>query len=300
MGSAAAQARVLLVLTMVFWGGNAVAGKFAVGEVSPFLLSWFRWTIAAVVLGALAWPRLIRDWPTIRARLPYLVAMGSIGFTVFNGMLYYALISTTAINATIIQAAMPMFIFALNFAIYRTTATPLQIAGYTLTLAGVAVAAGRGDLLELAGLDFNRGDLLMIVATVIYAGYSVALRQKPRVHWLSFVAMLVAIGSVASLPFVALEAASGTLIWPRTTLAWTVVAYAAIFPSILAQAFFIRGIEVLGSNAGGLYLNLMPIMGALLSVALLGEHFHLFHAVALALVLGGIAVAQRRPRLARG
>ena len=299
MGSATAQARVMLVLTMVFWGGNAVAGKLAVGEVSPFLLSWFRWTIAALALGAVAWPRLIRDWPTIRSRLPYLVAMGSIGFTVFNGMLYYALTSTTAINATIIQAAMPMFIFALNFAIYRTTVTRLQLSGYTLTLAGVAVAAGGGDLLALAGLGFNRGDLLMIVATMIYAGYSVALRQKPLVHWLSFVTMLVTIGSVASLPFVALEAASGTFIWPETTLAWTVIAYAAIFPSIIAQAFFIRGIEVLGSNAGGLYLNLMPIMGALLSVALLGERFHLFHAIALVLVLGGIAVAQRRPSPAR-
>ncbi|HRY27496.1 MAG TPA: DMT family transporter, partial [Geminicoccaceae bacterium] len=179
MGSAVAQARVMLVLTMLFWGGNAVAGKLAVGEVSPFLLSWFRWTIAALVLGAFAWPHLRRDWRTIRARLPYFVAMGALGFTVFNGLLYYALISTTAINATIIQAAMPMFIFALNFVIYRTTATPWQILGYTLTLAGVAVAAGRGDLLGLAGLDFNLGDVLMILATVIYAAYSVALRQKP-------------------------------------------------------------------------------------------------------------------------
>lgn len=294
MGSAVAQARVMLVLTMLFWGGNAVAGKLAVGEVSPFLLSWFRWTIAALVLGAFAWPHLRRDWRTIKARLPYFVAMGALGFTVFNGLLYYALISTTAINATIIQAAMPMFIFALNFVIYRTTATPWQILGYTLTLAGVAVAAGRGDLLGLAGLDFNLGDVLMIVATVIYAAYSVALRQKPQVHWLGFVAMLVGIGSLASLPFVALEALTGTFIWPRTSLAWTVIVYAAVFPSIVAQAFFIRGIEVLGSNAGGLYLNLMPIMGALLSIALLGERFHLFHAAALVLVLGGIALAQRR------
>ncbi|MEZ5907134.1 MAG: DMT family transporter, partial [Geminicoccaceae bacterium] len=268
--------------------------KFAVGEVSPFLLSWFRWTIAALVLATFAWPGLRRDWPVIRANLPYLVAMGAIGFTVFNGLLYYALISTTAINATIIQAAMPMFIFGLNFVIFRTAATPLQIAGYTLTLAGVVVAAGRGDILGLAGLDLNRGDLLMIVATFIYASYSVALRQKPRMHWLSFVTTLIAIGSVASLPFVGVEALGGALIWPHTPVAWAVIAYTAIFPSILAQAFFIRGIEVLGSNAGGLYLNLIPIMGALLSVALLGEHFQLFHATALVLVLGGIAVAQRR------
>lgn len=299
VGGAVAQARIMLVLTTLFWGGNAVAGKFAVGEVSPFLLSWFRWTIAAAILLAIAWPKLRRDWPVIRANLPYLVAMGAIGFTVFNALLYYALTSTTAINATIIQAGMPMFIFALNFLIFRTRATPLQVAGYTLTLIGVAVAAGRGNLLGLAELDLNEGDLLMVVATVIYASYSVALRQKPEMHWLSFVTTLIAVGSLASLPLVAVEAANGTLIWPSTPLAWTVVAYTAIFPSILAQAFFIRGIEVLGSNTGGLFLNLIPIMGALLSVALLGEHFQLFHATALALVLGGIAMAQRR-QLAAG
>jgi len=214
---------LLLVLTMLFWGGNAVAGKFAVGEVSPFLLSWFRWTIAALVLGAFAWPYLRRDWPVIRANMRYLIAMGAIGFTVFNGLLYYALTSTTAINATIIQAGMPMFIFALNFVIFRTTATPLQFVGYTLTLVGVAVAAGRGNLLGLAELDLNEGDLLMVVATVIYASYSVALRQKPDMHWLSFVTTLIAIGSLASLPLVAVEAANGTLIWPATPLAWTVV-----------------------------------------------------------------------------
>ncbi|MEZ5905092.1 MAG: EamA family transporter [Geminicoccaceae bacterium] len=70
MGSAVAQARVMLVLTTLFWGGNAVAGKFAVGEAPPFLLSWFRWTIAALVLATFAWPGLRRDWPVIRANLP--------------------------------------------------------------------------------------------------------------------------------------------------------------------------------------------------------------------------------------
>jgi drug/metabolite transporter (DMT)-like permease len=284
----------MLVLTTAFWGGNAVAGKFAVGEVSPFVLTFLRWTLAALIVLSFAWPHLKRDWPVIRARLPYLSLMGAMGFGVFAGLLYLGLVTTTAINATIIQAAMPMFIFALNFAFFRTAATPLQILGYSLTLVGVAVAAGQGDLLGLLSLELNRGDLFVILASITYAGYSVALRQKPQVHWLSFITILFMAGALASIPFVIAETLTGTAIWPTSAAGWTVLVYVTLLPSLVAQAFFIRANEVLGSNAAGLFLNLIPIMGAILSVALLGERFHLFHATSLALVLGGIALAQRR------
>lgn len=284
----------MLVLTMAFWGGNAVAGKFAVGEISPFVLTFLRWASAAVIVMSIAWPHLRRDWPTIKERLPYLSVMGAMGFCVFAGLLYLGLVTTTAINATIIQAAMPMFIFALNFAFFRTSATPLQFLGYSLTLVGVAVAAGQGDLLGLLALELNRGDLFVILAAITYAGYSVALRQKPKMHWLSFLTVLFIAAALASIPFVVAETLTGHAIWPHSTTGWTVLAYVTLLPSLLAQAFFIRGNEVLGSNAAGLFLNLIPIMGAIFSVALLGERFHLFHATSLALVLGGIALAQRR------
>jgi len=300
MATARLQAAVMLVLTTLFWGGNAVAGKIAVGEVSPLLLTWFRWTIAAVVVTLLARQRLLQDWPVIRSRLPYLATMGALGFTVFNGLLYTGLTTTTAINATIIQAAMPMFIFALNFVVFRTSARPLQIIGYALTLLGVAVAAGQGSLTALADLALVPGDILIIGASVIYASYTVALAKKPAMHWQSFLVALLATASIAALPLVAIEAMTTTFVLPATPTAWTVIAYTAIFPSILAQAFFIRGNEILGSNTAGLFLNLIPIMGTLLSVLLLGERFQLFHAAALALVLGGIAMAQASADKSKG
>ena len=284
----------MLLLTVAFWGGNAVAGRFAVGEVSPFVLTFLRWALAALIVVSFAWPHLRRDWPTIKSRLPYLSIMGAMGFGVFAGLLYMGLVHTTAINATIIQAAMPMFIFALNFAFFRTATTPLQVLGYSLTLVGVAVAAGQGNLEGLLALEFNRGDLFVILAAFTYAGYSVALRQKPQMHWLSFLTVLFVAGALAATPFVIAETLTGNAIWPTSTTGWTVLAFVTLLPSLLAQAFFIRGNEVLGSNAAGLFLNLIPIMGAIFSVALLGERFHLFHAASLVLVLGGIALAQRR------
>ena len=162
-------AYLLLMVTMVFWGGNAVAGRFAVGDISPLLLTWFRWNLGAAVLLFIARDHLRRDWPAIRRDLPYLVFMGAIGFAVFNALLYTALTFTTAINATIVQAGIPMFIFILNFLIFRTSIQSVQILGYSLTLIGVLVVASRGDFRQLADLDANLGDVIMIVAALVYA-----------------------------------------------------------------------------------------------------------------------------------
>jgi len=291
---ARAQAWLMLVLTTLFWSGNAIAGKFAVGEVSPMLLTWLRWTLAASLMLVVARHHLRHDWAAMKKHLPYLAMMGALGFTGFSGLLYSGLIRTTAINATIIQAGMPMFIFVLNLVIFRTASRPLQLIGYTTTLVGVAIAAGQGDLFALASLGINDGDLMIIAAAIIYASYSVALRSKPQVHWQSLLAALLTAASLAALPLAIIEARTTTFIWPDSRTAWTVDAYTTIFPSLLAQAFFIRANEIIGSNAAGLFLNLIPIMGALLAVALLGEQFHLYHALSLVLVLGGIALAQRQ------
>lgn len=286
-------AYLLLLITMIFWAGNAVAGRFAVGEVSPLCLTWLRWTFGAAVLLTMARHHLKRDWPVLRQHLLYIVLMGASGFAIFNAFLYSALVHTTAINATIVQAGMPMIIFLLNFLIYRTTVRWFQIIGYSITLGGVLVAASQGQLTLLLGLDINRGDLIMLMAVLIYATYSVGVRSKPELHWLSFLTALFVVAAIISIPLVAYEATTTAFIWPASTTGIAVVLYTAIFPSIIGQALFIRAIELIGGNAAGLFINLVPIFGAILAVLLLGEKFHPFHAIALMLVLGGIMVAQR-------
>lgn len=288
-------APLLLALMALFWGGNAVAGKFAVGHISPLLLTLARWGFASVILMVLGRRHLRRDWPVIRARAPYLFAMGALGFAAVNGLFYTALLYTTAINATIIQAGMPMFIFILGFLFFRARTSRAQAMGYSLTLGGVAVAAFRGAFGEPGEIGINRGDLMMLVAALLYAAYSVALQAKPNIHGLSFLAVIVTSAAIAAVPLALYESTTDGFIWPATATGWSVVAYTAIFPSILAQGCYIRGVELLGGNKSAMYLNLVPIFGALLSVILLGETFHIFHGVALALVIAGIVLAQKPP-----
>ncbi len=289
-------AYLLLLITMVFWAGNAIAGRLAVGEVSPLVLTWLRWTLGAFVLIILAWPHLLRDWPTLCRHWRYIAFMGATGFACFNAFLYSALVHTTALNSTILQAGIPMIIFSLNYLIFRTAVRWLQIVGYSVTLFGVLVATSQGDIDQLLGLEVNRGDLIMLAAVSVYSIYSVALRSKPELHWLSFLAALFVTAALVSLPLAVYETLSSAAIWPTSLRGAGVVLYTAIFPSIIGQALFIRGIELIGANAAGLFVNLVPIFGALLAVMILGEAFQAYHAIALALVLGGIMVAQRRAR----
>ncbi|HEY6632175.1 MAG TPA: DMT family transporter [Rhizobiaceae bacterium] len=284
-------AYTILLLTTLFWGGNAVAGKLAVGHVSPMLLNTARWGFAFFIICIIGWPRLKADWPKVRERAVYLLLLGAVGFAVYNAALYSALLYTSAVNASIENAGIPMVIFLANFLIFRLRPSSAQMLGFLISLLGVALTVSQGDLSRLLSLDLNFGDLLVLVAVLVYSGYAVLLRVKPQVHWQSLMIALTAGAFLASIPLAAVEAYAGAVILPDA-LGWGVILYTTIFASLLSQIFFMRGVELIGSNRAGLFINLMPVFGTLLSVILLREAFHLHHAIALALVLGGIALSE--------
>lgn len=285
-----------LCITSLFWGGNSVAGKMAVGHVSPMMLTTLRWLIALAVILVLMTPQIRRDWEKIRQHWLQLLAYGAVGFTLFNAFLYSAVKYTSAINAVILQAGIPMLIFLFNFALFRTQASIAQVIGFTVTLIGVLTTAAHGDLASLLRLQFNFGDALMILACIVYAVYTVALRWRPAIHWQSFIAVPAFGALISSVPLLAWEFESGNAIMPDAT-GWAIVLYAAIFPSLMSQVLYVRGVEMIGSNRAGLFINAIPVFGTLLSVLLVGETFQLFHLAAMLLVLGGIAIAERgRPK----
>lgn len=284
-------AYLMLVLTMMAWAGNAVAGRFAVGEISPMALTTLRWVAVVLLLGLFARREIRAAWPVMRQRLGYLATMGAVGFTLFNALFYTAAKTTTAINIGILQGAIPIFVLLGAFLIHRATVTPVQAVGVGATLIGVVTVTTGGAVERLLALSFNEGDLLMLIACVFYAGYTLALRRRPPVSALAMFSVLAMAAFLASLPLAALEAAAGDWQWP-TAKGWAVLLYVVLFPSFLAQLSFMQGVKLIGPSRAGVFVNLVPIFAALLSVLLLGEDFGLFHAVALVLVLSGIWLAE--------
>lgn len=286
------RAYALLTFTALIWAGNAVAGKWAVGEVSPLALTSLRWLIACIALVPLASCPVSREWRLLLPRWRFVVLMGACGYTAFNALFYVAGTHTSATNLAMIQGAIPVIVLLCSFLVYRTPVTPMQAVGVLVTLLGVAVAATHGNWDILLTLAFNRGDLFMLVACLFYAGLTVALRARPAVSGLTFFAAMAVAAFLTSLPLLAAEWISGHLVWP-TREGWAIVVYVGLGPSLVSQLCFIRGVEMIGPNRAGVFVNLLPVFGALLAVLLVGESFRLDNAAALALVLGGIFIAER-------
>jgi len=291
------KAYLLLLVTMLFWAGNAVAGKLAVGHVSPMLLAGLRWALVIPFLAAIGRRHLARDWPLVKPRLWLLMFLGFLGFTVFSVAMYGALVYTTATNVSIEQGGMPVFVFAASFLLFGTRTRPAQIVGFVLSFAGVVVTAIHGDLGRLFGLDVNFGDALMMLAVVAYGIYTAAIRMRPQVHWMSLMTVLCLGAALSAVPFIAAEAAAGATILPDA-MGLAIIVYVVVFPSLAGQALYIRGVELIGANRAGLFINVLPLWGVLLSVLILDESFQPYHALALLLVLGGVLLAEYSGRRA--
>lgn len=293
---AAGNPYVLLVLMALFFGGNTVAGRLAVGEVSPVQLVFLRWVFVAPLVGCLLGAARIRAaWRIARPRAAWIFVMGLLGLTSFNTLFYVAAHKTSAVNLGILQGTIPVWVLAGSYLAYRLRARPLQTAGALVTVAGAAVLAARGEWANLAGLadlaGAGAGDALMLLACVLYAGYTVGLRARPAVGNLEFFFLLSVAALLSSLPLFFYELWSGAAFFP-TGRGWLVVAFVALFPSCLAHIFYIRGVEMLGPARAGVFINLVPIFAAASAVLVIAEPVEWYQAAALALVVVGIVMSE--------
>lgn len=285
-------AYALLVFATLGWGGNAVAGKFATGGWEPFTLTCLRWLLVVLILLPFTWKPLQRDRKLLAKHWWYFIGIGAFGMSLFNLLMFLSLKYTSAINVSILQSAMPVLIIFANFVVLSLRVTALQIVGVVVSIVGVFVTTSGGNVLQVFSEGLNRGDAIMLLGSAFYAAYTFALRWRPPVHWLSFM-LLVALGAfLMAVPFSLYEFANVEMSMPSLP-DWLVLLYIITVPSILSQLCFARSVELIGGNRAGLFINLVPIFGSLLAVLLLGEHFEWFHAAGMALVIGGITMAER-------
>ncbi len=282
----------MLVIAPLFWGGNAVAGKLATLDWQPFTITCIRWFLTTVLLLPFAYQHLRKDAAVLKKTWLILFLLGAFGMALFNLLMYLSLNYTTAVNVSIEQATMPAMIMFANFVLLSQRVTLLQIVGLLSCGLGVLITATEGQPWLFFQQGLNRGDAIMLLACVFYAAYTFGLRWKPPVHWLSFL-WFIAIGATTmSLPFMLWELQQQPFSLPSLR-GWTVMAYVVIFPTVVSQIAYARGVELIGGNRAGLFINLVPIFGSLLAVLILGEQFRLYHATGLLLVVGGIMFAER-------
>ena len=293
-GWIADQPYLLLSITALCWAGNAIVGRLAAGHIPPVTLSFLRWTFAFLIILPLAWTHLQRDWPAIRANLGMMIVLSMTGISAFNMMQYWALEHTQAINTLLLQSAGPLFVAVWSLIVLGVRLTLAQAGGIALSLVGVLVILLHGDLTTLAAIQFNRGDVIFLVALAIFGFYSALSLKRPAIHGLSFVGFTFGCGAACLVPLWIWELSSRPVMAFDTANVLTLV-YVAVFPSTLAYLCFNRGVQLIGANRAAPFFHVVPVFGSAMAIVFLGERPQLFHFIGFALVLTGAFVASRKP-----
>ncbi len=297
-GWLANQPYLLLSITALCWAGNAIVGRLAAGHIPPVTLSFLRWTFAFLIILPFAWKHLVRDWGAIRSHLGTMIVLSVTGIGGFNTLQYWALEHTQALNTLLLQSAGPLFVAVWSLILLGVRLTLAQAGGIMLSLTGVLVILLHGDLTALAGIQFNKGDIIFTVAMVIFGLYSVLTLKRPSIHGLSFVGFTFGCGAACLIPLWIWELFSRPVMQLDTTNLLTLF-YVAVFPSTLAYLCFNRGVQLIGANRAAPFFHVVPVFGAAMAMVFLGEHPQLFHIIGFALVLTGVFVASRKPANAR-
>src|SRR4051812_15031232 len=289
------QPYLLLSITALCWAGNAIVGRLAAGHIPPVTLSFLRWSFAFLLILPFAWKHLLRDWGAMRGRLGIMIVLSITGIGAFNTLQYWALEHTQALNTLLLQSAAPLVVAIWSLLLLGVRLTLAQAFGVLLSLCGVLVILLHGDLTTLKNIDFNKGDLIFIVALVIFALYSVLSLKRPNIHPLSFVAFTFGAGAACLIPLFVWELFARPLMAIDTANLLTLF-YVALFPSTLAYLCFNRGVQLIGANRAAPFFHVVPVFGTVMSIVFLGEHPQMFQFLGFALVLVGVFVASRKPK----
>jgi len=288
----------LLTLACLFWAGSSIAGRAAAGHVPPMALSFWRWAIAFAIFLPLCAGSISAHRRVIARGWKILFALGFLGIFGFSAPYYVGLKWTTALNASLFNAVAPIMIVVVSFLWFRTRVTTIQLAGVMLGVIGTAIIAFQGDWHILATLQFNPGDLLMLVGYASWALYTVVLKWSPKEFGhLELACLLSGVGVLCFAPLYAWEISQG-LGFELNAANIAVILYSAIFPSFLAYVFWNRGVAALGPNQAGYSQYLVPPFGIVLASAILGETVHDYHWVGIVVIFIGVWLATRKGAVA--
>ncbi len=289
---------MLLTIPPLLWAGNAVVGRLVNDLVPPITLNLLRWVLAFAILLPLA-PWVLHRGSGLWAHPRRFALLGLLGVGCYNALQYLALQTSTPLNVTLVASSMPLWMLALGTLFFGAQVARAQVAGAVLSMTGVLVVLSRGEWSQLLALRLVAGDLYMLLATLSWAWYSWLLsrRDEPeaiRADWAAFLLAQVVYGLGWSAAFTAGEWAltPARIVWGWPLLA--TLAFVAIGPAVIAYRCWGLGVQRAGPAVAGFFSNLTPLFAAVLSAAFLGELPKAYHALAFALIVGGIVVSARR------
>jgi drug/metabolite transporter (DMT)-like permease len=280
----------VLIVPPLFWAGNFIVGRAARGDVPPMMLAFARHLVALVFLLPFGWSAMRRDMRRYWEHRWQLVRVSLAGMVAFNLLVYAGLHATTASNAQLMNSTIPVLIVLLDAVLHRQRLSIMQIFGLSLSCTGVLTIILHGDFARLLALQFSRGDLMVLGAMVSFALFSIWLRSFPAdMDRLGLLGAQLAIAVVVLLPLLGWEYVIGGARATWNAAAVAAMLYVGIAASLLANLLYMFGIARMGPARAGMFIHLVPLYGAAMSIALLGERLQIYHAIGMAAIMTGLA-----------
>jgi len=285
----------ILILTTIFWSGNFIVGKAAsMFQIPPFSLNFYRWFFAGLILLPFTYKEIINKKKYILDNLSFFIILGITSITIFNSIVYYSLYYTQVISGILMISTIPVWIIFISSILNIEKTNIFQIIGVVLSLTGVIFIITKADLNLVKNLDFNKGDLSMVVAMFSWAIYSALLKSKKyEISQISLLEVVIICGLTFLIPIYFIEMNMGNQIILGKPF-YLILGYVVIFPGLVAFFFWIKGISIIGANRAGIFLHLMPIFGAIMAMLIFDEKFMFYHILGAIFIIAGITLSNKK------
>ena len=288
-------AYIFLLLTVTFWAGNFIVGKYAsLYEVPPFSLNFYRWFFAWLILAPFTLPEIIKKKEYIVKNYKLFIILGVTSITIFNSIVYYSLNFTQVISGVLMISTIPVMIMFFSSILKIEKTNVFQIIGVILSFLGVIIIITKANFEILKNLDFNKGDITMVVAMFSWALYSTLLkRQKYELSQISLLQVVISFGLIFLIPVYFIEYQVGFRIDLDKPFI-LILLYVVLLPGLASFILWIKGISMIGANRSGVFLHLMPIFSAIMAMIFFNEKFMFYHILGACFIVTGILLSNRK------
>ena len=285
----------LLVFAAFCWSGNFIVGKFAyLFEVPPLTLNFFRWVSVWLILIPFTYKDIYKNFNYIKKNWIVISFMGIITISTFNSVVYLALTYTQVINAVLVLAAIPAVTIIISSLMKVDKTNIFQLIGLFLSIIGIGTIISNADLNKIFSLNFNKGDLWMLVCVLSWSLYSTLLKKhKFKFSQFTLIQLMVTVGIIFLIPQFFYEKSIGLDVNLNKAF-FVILFYVVIFPALAAYYCWQKGVEIVGPNRATMFIQLMPLLSALLAIIIFQEKLELYHFLGASFILSGIYLSNRR------
>ncbi len=285
----------LLVFATLCWSGNFIIGKFAyLFEVPPLTLNFLRWVSVWFILIPFTYKEIFNNLSYIKKNWLVISFMGIITISTFNSVVYFALTYTQVINAVLVLAAIPAVTIVISAILKVDRTNIFQLFGLLLSIMGICSIITNADINKIINLNFNKGDLWMLICVFSWSIYSTLLKKHNfKISQFALIQLMVSIGIIFLIPQFIYERSVGLEINFNKAF-FIILFYVVIFPALAAYYCWQKGIEIVGPNRATMFIQLMPLLSAVLAIIIFQEKFEVYHFIGASFILFGIYLSNRR------